>query len=689
MKDDRARLEELKDLLNYHNYRYYVLDDPQIDDHTYDMLMRELREIEARHPEWVTPDSPSQRVGAEPREGFGRVEHPVPMLSLADAFSEEELQAWFQRIKKLVPPDTAWEFVVEPKIDGLAVALTYVNGKLVRGATRGNGVVGEDVTANVRTVKSVPLSIPVRPGDAPLLPSIEVRGEIYMRIADFEALNESQLQKGEKVFANPRNAAAGSLRQLDPKVTAQRPLRLFAYAIGYVEGVELKSQWEALDLLRREGFPVNEDIARFSDFAEVLGYCRTWMTKRDHLPYEADGVVIKVNDLDLQSRLGVVGREPRWAVAFKFPAREAVTTLLDVGVNVGRTGTINPYAILEPVEIGGVTVKQATLHNYDDIARKDIRVGDRVIVKRAGDVIPQVVGPVVSLRNGSERPIAPPERCPSCGGTLVKPEGEAAVYCVNSACPAQLTRLIEHFVSRSGMEIQGIGERTAALLVDKGLVHDVADLYFLKREDLLGLEGFAEKSVENLLNSISRSKSRSLDRLLTALGIRFVGSEVARILTQRYPSIYAIMDATQEELQSIEGIGPKIAQSIVGYFAVERNRQLIKKLEQAGVNLGGGEVKAAPRGALSGLTFVITGALPSMSREQATELIEAHGGKVTSSVSSKTSYLLVGAEPGDTKLSAAQRLKVPTIDEAGLRQLLAGQAPATSAASGASEIVGN
>ena len=676
MDDERKRLEELRAQINYHNYRYYVLDAPEIDDHTYDMLMRELRDIEARHPEWVTPDSPSQRVGAEPREGFGRVSHPVPMLSLSDAFSEEELWAWFERIKKLVPPDTVWDFVVEPKIDGLAVALTYVNGKLVRGATRGNGTVGEDVTANVRTVKAVPLSIPVQPDAAPLLPSIEVRGEIYMRIADFEALNDSQLKKGDKVFANPRNAAAGSLRQLDPKVTAERPLRLFAYAIGYVEGIELKSQWEALDLLRREGFPVNDDIARFSDFADVIGYCRDWMARRDSLPYEADGVVIKVNDLNLQSRLGVVGREPRWAVAFKFPAREAVTTLLDVGVNVGRTGTINPYAILEPVEIGGVTVKQATLHNYDDIERKGIRIGDRVIVKRAGDVIPQVVGPVVSLRNGSERPITPPDRCPSCGGTVVKPQGEVAIYCVNSSCPAQLVRLLEHFVSRSGMEIQGIGERICALLVSQGLVHDVADLYFLRREDLLGLEGFAEKSAENLLNSIERSKSRPLDRLLTALGIRFVGSEVARILTQHYPSIYDIMAASQEELQGIEGIGPKIAQSIAGYFAVEGNRQLIKKLEQAGVNLGGGEVRAAPKGSLSGLTFVITGVLPSMSREQAKELIEAHGGKVTGSVSSKTSYLVVGAEPGDTKLSAARKLGVPTIDEDGLRQLLAGHPPA-------------
>ena len=670
MSDDRSRLEELKNQLSYHSYRYHVLDAPEIGDHEYDMLMRELKEIEDRHPEWVTADSPSQRVGAEPREGFGRVSHPVPMLSLSDAFSEEELWAWFERIKRLVPTDTEWDFVVEPKIDGLAVALTYENGQLIRGATRGNGMVGEDVTANVRTVKSVPLSIPVQPNSAPMLASIEVRGEIYMRIADFEALNENQIDRGEKVFANPRNAAAGSLRQLDPKVTAQRPLRLFAYAIGYAEGIALRSQWESLSLLRSEGFPVNGDIAKFSNFSDVIDYCRDWMARRDSLPYEADGVVIKVNDLGLQSRLGIVGGQPRWAAAFKFPAREATTALLDVGVNVGRTGTINPYAILEPVEIGGVVVKQASLHNYDDIARKDIRIGDRVVVKRAGDVIPQVVGPVSSLRNGSERIPLPPERCPSCGELLVKPEGEVAVYCVNATCPAQLVRLVEHFVSRSGMEIQGVGGRISALLVEKGLIHDVADLYFLKQEDVLGLEGFAERSAENLLNSIQQSKTRPLDRLLTALGVRFVGGEVARILTYGYPSIDAIMNATQEELEANEGIGPKIAQSITGYFALERNRKLIEKLKQAGVNLGGGEARIARKGVLSGLTFVITGTLPSMSREQAKALIESCGGKVTGSVSSKTSYLLVGAEPGDTKLSAAQKLGVPTIDEVGLKRLV-------------------
>ena len=667
--DDTRTLDDLRRVLAYHNYRYYVLDDPEISDQEYDRLMRNLREVEARHPEWITPDSPTQRVGAEPREAFARVTHPVPMLSLADAFTEEDLRAWFDRIQRLVPADTRWEFVVEPKIDGLAVALTYEAGRLVRAATRGNGTVGEDVTSNIRTIKSVPLTIPVR-SDAPPAPKhLEVRGEIYMRVSEFEALNRSQMEKGEKVFANPRNAAAGSLRQLDPNMTAGRPLRLFSYALGRLEGAGPRSQWDVLSLLRQQGFPVNGDIALFDSFQEVIGYCREWMARRDSLPYEADGVVIKINDLALQARLGVVGREPRWAVAYKFPAREATTLLVDVGTNVGRTGTINPYAILDPVEIGGVTVKQATLHNYDDIARKDIRIGDRVIVKRAGDVIPQVVAPVASVRTGSERVVMPPARCPSCGEPVTRPEGEVAVYCVNSACPAQLVRLVEHFVSRAGMEIQGLGARTAELLVAKGLLRDVADLYYLKREDLLQVEGFADKSAENLLLAIEASKRRPFDRLLSALGIRFVGAEVARIMTRNFSSIEALMNVDQEALQTIEGIGPKIAESIAAYFGLEHNRATMQKLALAGVELGSEATSPSESGPLAGLSFVITGTLPSMSREQAKDLIESRSGKVTGSVSSKTDYLLVGTDPGGTKVQAAEKLGVPQIDEDALRKL--------------------
>lgn len=670
MESDQERLEELRDILSYHGYRYYALDDPEISDSEYDLLMRELKAIEGRHPEWIVPDSPSQRVGAEPREAFVRVSHPVPMLSLTDAFSDEELWAWLDRIRRLLPVETDLGFVVEPKIDGLAVALTYENGRLVRGATRGNGTVGEEVTANVRTVKSVPLSIPVLPGAAPVLPSLEVRGEVYIPIGQFDALNESQMDKGQKIFANPRNAAAGSLRQLDPRITAERPLRLFAYGIGYAEGLSLSSQWEVLGLLRDEGFPVNEDIARFSSFSDVVAYCHEWMSKRDELPYEADGVVIKVDELATQDRLGAVGGQPRWAVAFKFPAREATTRLLDVRVNVGRTGTMNPYAVLEPVEIGGVTVKQASLHNFDIITRKDIRVGDRVVVKRAGDVIPQVVGPVVGVRTGSERVPDRPEQCPSCGEPVVQPESEIAIYCVNATCPAQLIRLLEHFVSRGAMEIQGLGSRTCALLVEKGLVQDVADLYFLKREDLLDVEGFGEKSTDNLLAAIEESKRRPYERLLAALGIHFVGGEVARTIARHFPTMKALMNAREEELESVGGIGPKIAESVVDYFAVDRNRQLIDKLGRAGVNLGSGKPEESVSGALAGLSFVITGTLASMRREEAKALVESYGGRVSGSVSSKTDYVLTGSNPGGTKVSAAQRLGVPLIDEAELRRLM-------------------
>lgn len=670
MNDEKARLDELRRLLNYHSYRYYVLDDPEISDQEYDQMMRELKQIEERHPEWYAADSPSQRVGAEPREMFVRVSHPVPMLSLADAFEVGDLWAWLERIKKLATPDTAWRFVVEPKIDGLAVALSYENGRLVRGATRGNGLVGEDITANVRTLYSIPLAIPVRADAVHVPAAIEVRGEVYMPIADFEAFNESQMKKGAKIFANPRNAAAGSLRQLDPKITAERPLRFFAYAIGTIEGIDIQSQWDALNYLRDAGFPVNKDIARFSDFSDVIAYCQQWMAKRDDLAYEADGVVIKIDDLALQTRLGVVGGEPRWAVAFKFPARETTTRLLDVGVNVGRTGTMNPYAILDPVNLGGVVVKQASLHNYEDIARKDICIGDRVIVKRAGDVIPQVVGPITSVRNGSERVPVPPQVCPSCGQPVVHPDGEVAYYCVNAACPAQLVRLLEHFVSRGGMEIQGLGTQTSAMLVSKGLVQDVADLYFLRKEDIVTLEGFAEKSAEKLLFAIEESKSRPFARLVAALGIRLVGSEVARVLVRNFTDIDSLMRASQTELMSIEGIGLGIAESVGEYFSLDRNRSLIEKLRRAGVNLADSGEKPAGAGSLNGLTFVITGTLPSMSREEAKELIESHGGKVTGSVSSKTSYLLLGVDPGDTKVSAARKLGIAEIDEARLRQLV-------------------
>jgi len=673
MTDDAKRIEELRKQINYHSYRYYVLDDPIIPDAAYDALVQELQELEAVHPEWVTPDSPTQRVGGEPLDKFEKVRHPAPILSLGSAAEVQGVHDWLERISKLLPAGvtvTELEYVVEPKIDGLTVVLHYLDGVFVQGATRGDGEIGEDITANLRTVKSLPLRIPVSP-DGPPPARLVVRGEVYMPIDKFEEFNRRQEEAAEKTFANPRNAAAGSLRQLDPRIAAARPLDLFCYAIVDTEGVEIATQWEVLAYLREMGFPVCEDVAKFGDLEEVITYCQQWMKKRDILNYEADGAVIKINDLRTQAALGFVGREPRGALAFKFPGREAMTKILDIGINVGRTGTLNPYAKLEPVRLGGVTIKQATLHNFEDMARKDIRFGDTVVVKRAGDVIPYVVGPIVEMRTGQERPFRIPECCPACGEPVTKSENEVAVYCVNAACPAQLVRRIEYFVSRGAMDIEGFGTRTAQLFVDKGLLKDVADFYFLKRDDILTLEGFAEKSTDNLLAAIEASKGRPLARVITALGIRGVGSTIAELLTQHYSSIDELMAATQEELQTIEGLGPHIAGSIVEWFSRERHRELIEKLRRAGVRLAEERrERPAEELPLAGLTFVITGTLPSMSREAATALIQEHGGKVTGSVSAKTDYLLVGEAPGGTKYRKAQQLGVPMIDEEELMRMI-------------------
>ena len=664
------RIEELRKEIRYHNYRYYVLDSPVVSDAEYDRLMRELRELEAAHPELVTPDSPTQRVGAEPLDRFEKVRHPKPMLSLNDAFEEEELWAWLERISKLLPAGVTPQdlrFVVEPKIDGLTVVLTYEDGLYVQGATRGNGVVGENVTANLKTIRGVPLRIPVSP-DGPPPARLVVRGEAYMRIDQFEEFNRRQAELGQKTFANPRNAAAGSVRQLDPRITASRPLSIFTYAVVDSEGVTVATQWDSLQYLRRMGFPVNTDSRLLLDFEEVVEYCHEWMRKRDTLNYEVDGVVVKINSLEIQEHLGAVGNAPRGAIAYKFPGREATTKLLAIGVNVGRTGTLNPFAILEPVEVGGVIVKQAALHNEEDIHRKDIRIGDTVTVRRAGEVIPYVVGPIVDLRSGDERVFHMPDRCPACGEPVVKPEGEVAHYCVNAACPAQLVRRVEYFASRGAMDIEGFGSRMAEQFVKAGLLKDVADFYYLRREDILALEGFAEKSTDNLLAAIEASRDRPLWRLITALGIRFVGSTVAQLLTEHYSSLDELMAATQEELEAIEGLGPHTAGSIVEWFGRERHRALIEKLRRAGVRMEEREevVEEEVPQPLAGLTFVITGTLPSMSRDQAKALIERHGGKVTGSVSGRTDYLLVGEAPGGTKYNKARELGVPMIEEAEL-----------------------
>ncbi len=669
----KQRLESLRSEIRRHNYRYYVLNAPVISDAEYDALMRELRAIEEAHPDWITPDSPTQRAGAPPAEGFEKVRHPAPILSLANAFSAEEVHAWYERILKLDERVAQTGFVVEPKIDGLTVVLHYRDGVFVQGVTRGNGEVGEDITANVRTIKAVPLKIPLSPETTALkVPAyLVVRGEAFIFKADFKRLNAELAARGEKTYLNPRNTAAGSLRQLDPQVTAKRPLTLLTYQIVHAQDGEIPAtQWGTLNFLREVGFPVADIARRFDTLEEAIAYAEQLGAQRESLGYEIDGVVIKLDDLQVAADLGFVGKDPRGAIALKFPSQEVTTTLEDIRVNVGRTGVLTPYAVLESVEIGGVMVERATLHNFDFIAEKDIRLGDRVLVKRAGEVIPYVIGPVVEARTGAERPFVPPETCPSCGQPVEHFEGEVAWYCVNAACPAQLVRRVEHFVSRGAMDIVGLGIKIVEQLIQAGLVQDVADLYSLKREALLGLEGFAEKKADNLLAAIEASRQRPLARLVNALGIRGVGEVMAAQLVARYPSLDALATATQQELETIEGVGPNIAAAIVDWFSRPRNRLVLEKLKSAGVwpveKTTDREPTAQP---LAGLTFVITGTLPTMSRAQAKAFIQQHGGKVTSSVSKKTDYLLAGENPG-SKLTKAQALGVPVIDEARLQEMV-------------------
>ncbi len=667
----RQRLETLRQQLREHNYRYYVLNAPVISDAEYDALMQELRAIEAAHPEWVTPDSPTQRAGAPPAEGFVRVRHPAPVLSLANAFGPADVRAWYERLVKMDARVAQAAFVVEPKIDGLTVVLHYRNGVLVQGATRGDGEVGEDITANIRTIRSVPLKIPVQ-ADEMVPPYLVVRGEVFLYVQDFAALNASLAADGKKTYLNPRNTAAGSLRQLNPQVTAQRPLRLLAYQIVYAEGGEVPAtQWETLSWLRQVGFPVAEVAQRFEQLDAVLDYVRSWEERRHELPYEIDGLVIKLDDLRLAASLGTVGKDPRGAIAFKFPAQEVTTTLKEIRVNVGRTGVLTPYAVLEPVEIGGVRVERATLHNFDFIAEKDIRIGDRVLVKRAGEVIPYIIAPIKDARNGTERPYRPPTTCPSCGEKVEHLPGEVAWYCINAACPAQRVRRLEHFVSRGAMDIRGLGEKIVAQLVDAGLVEDAADLYVLQKEDLLQLDGFADKKAENLLSAIAASKTRPLPRLLYALGIRGVGEALAADLAARYPSLDALQQASQEALEAIPGVGPNIAAAIVDWFSRERNLNLLAKLRRVGVwpQVRINEGTTSAELPLQGKTFVLTGTLPSLKRAEARALIQRYGGRVTGSVSRKTDYLVAGENPG-SKLEKARSLGVTIIDEAGLRDLI-------------------
>jgi DNA ligase (NAD+) len=656
-----ARAENLRNRIDEANHRYYVLDDPSIADAEFDALLRELVELEEKHPQLRTPDSPTQRVGAVPSERFAPYQHARPMLSLANAVSEEEVRAFDERARKLA--GSAVAYVCELKIDGLAIALDYRNGSLERGGTRGDGRVGEDVTANLRTINTIPLRL--RPIDADNF--LEVRGEVYLRKSDFEHLNARREREGLPVFANPRNAASGGVRQLDPALTAQRRLSFFAYQL--VDDVaRLRTQWESLRYLAELGFPVNPNIARAATVDEVLAYCRRWEERRDELDYEIDGVVIKVDDLALQERLGVVARDPRWAIAFKFKPREARTRLTGIVVTVGRTGTLNPNAVLEPVQIGGVTVKSATLHNIDYIRSNDIRIGDTVLVTRAGDVIPRVVGPVLPERTGRERIFTMPDVCPVCGADVDHPPGEAMSRCTNAACPAQVYERLRHFASRGAMDIEGLGDVMAQQLTELGLVRDIADIYALDAEQLAKVPRTGPKSIENLLGNVEQSKRRGLARLLYGLGIRFVGSQTAQILADDFGSIEAIAAANSEELQRSEGIGPEVAGSVSLFFKQPANLEMIERLRAAGVDMTAPRRERAAAGKLAGKTLVLTGTLPSLSREEATALILAAGGKVTGSVSKKTDYVVVGDEPG-SKLAKAEQLGIALLDEAALRDI--------------------
>ena len=672
-KQTLDRLEYLISEVNYHNYRYHVLDDPVISDNEYDQLLVELRGIEAAHPEWITTDSPTQRAGGIPAERFSRVSHPAPIMSLANAFDGDDVRAWYKRLFRMDERVADTEYVVEPKFDGLTVVLHYRDGVFEMGATRGDGQVGEDITHNLRTIKALPLSIPVNPDGPQPSPYLVVRGEVFISIADFESLNQKLEQAGEKTYLNPRNTAAGSLRQLDPTLTAARPLKLFIYSIVASDGNLPSSQWETLNLIKDLGFPVTEYVRRIKDLEEVISWCESWVKKKTKLPFEIDGMVIKIDDTVLASDLGYVGKDPRGAIAFKFPAQEVVTRLLDIGVNVGRTGVLTPFAILEPVDIGGVIVKQATLHNFDYISDKDIRIGDRVRVKRAGEVIPYVIGPVEAVRTGNEHRYQSPKVCPVCGEPVENLPGEVAWYCVNSGCPEQLIRNVEHFVSRGAMDIVGLGIKIVEQFVDSGLVHDVADLYTLSRDKLLDLEGFGEKKTDNILEAIYTSRSRSLARLVNALGIRGVGEVMAGDLTRYFVDLETLSRATTNDLERIEGIGPNIARAIVDWFDRPGNQEIIKKLRLAGVWPISHQAGMVPidEAALPflGLTFVVTGTLPDMTRNEARELIQSNGGKVTSSVSKKTDYLLVGENPG-SKYDKALSLNVKIIDEKGLMRFV-------------------
>jgi DNA ligase (NAD+) len=662
------RAAELRHLLEQASHEYYVLDAPKLADSEYDRLLRELKAIESTHPELQTPDSPTLRVGAEPSAQFQKVQHLAPMLSLDNAFDEQELQRWEDRNARILAEVRGAGYMCELKIDGAAVSLRYENGLLARAATRGNGVLGEDITTNIRTIREIPLRLR---GDR--IPSLlEIRGEIYMPFSGFNAMNERRAAAEEPTFANPRNAAAGALRQLDPRITADRPLRFFGYQIQLspadARNFTVTSQADALELLQSWGLPVNPVRVEVPDLQGVLAFTQRIEATRGDLDYAIDGVVVKVAQIRFWEELGTVGeREPRWAIAYKFAPDLATTRLNAILINVGRTGSLNPYAELEPVEIGGVVVKQATLHNFDDIARKDLRIGDLVLVQRAGEVIPQIVSPITEHRTGAETRFEVPTVCPACQTPVERPADEVMVYCPNTSCPARIFGGIVHFVSQSAMDVRGLGERTIAQLLERGMVHDFADLYRLNKGDLLTLEGFGELSANNLLAALELSKQRPLSRVLYALGIRHVGTHAAQVIARHYRTMSKIRDADVAELAQVHGIGQTTADAIASFMREPHNRQLVDHLEAAGINMVE-EVEQADEQPFAGLTFVVTGTLPSLSRKDASKFIETRGGRISGSVSKATNYVVVGDDPG-SKFEKARELGVRTLSEDELRTL--------------------
>ncbi len=666
---ERARQEitALREEIRHHDYRYYVLNSPEISDAEYDRLMRRLRELEAVYPALITPDSPTQRVGGAPLAAFGQVEHLVPLLSLDNAVTQAELWEFDSRIQRRWQGESL-TYVVEPKIDGLAVALTYEDGVLVRGATRGDGERGEDITQNLRTIASVPLRL--RGDEVP--PILDVRGEAYMDRRAFDELNQRRGAAGEPLFANPRNAAAGSLRQLDPQITAGRRLSVFMYALGYYEGLDLATHWQVLEYLRQVGFRVNPLIERCSDIAAVWEYCQKLQTERDGLTYDIDGAVVKVDSLAAQAGLGATGKSPRWAVAFKFPAEEATTVVEDIIIQVGRTGALTPLALLRPVEVAGSTVSRATLHNADVLKAKDVRIGDTVIIRKAGDVIPEIVKPVESKRTGQERIFVFPSHCPVCNAEVQRLPGEAVTRCIGTACPAQLVEGLVHFASRGAMDIEGLGPALISQLVETGLVKDAADIYVLSAEELLKLPRVGKKSAENLLAAIEASKSRTLARVVYALGIRLVGEAAARELAAHFGTMDRLLATSREELQQIPQIGDKIADSITTFMAEPQNQRVIQRLKEAGITMTETPVRPmAESSLLEGKTVVLTGTLERYSRQKAAELVRSLGGKVTNSVTGKTDYVIAGANPG-SKYAKAMEMKIPILAEADLEGLLEG-----------------